>query len=362
MNLRIALISFSNNYDMQKYLYTLYNNLKEKAFTITIGSTKLIDNVDIDKHNFLIDVPNKPGIEFRTLNFSSLSRLIRIIKLHKINVVYYLSSHIWNIFLYPHLKRNNISILHSIHDPIPHPNEGKGLFIYNYNRLISKYTDLIILHSKNFKDLFCRKYNFPEKKVSILNLWHQWLDFNELKTDNTLLFFGRINPYKGVLTFKKIAQKVSNKIFIVGKVHKKIKQEVYELPRNFSHIKLIDRYVSEKEMNTFFDNAGLVLLPYKSATQSGVIIEAYRHSRPVVAFNTGAINEQIIDKKTGFLVHEGDVDGFVCAIDYYKKLDFSEKVAMCRNAWEFGKLKYSPSKAAENIVNISLKILSKKLA
>lgn len=60
-----------------------------------------------------------------------------------------------------------------------------------------------------------------------------------------------------------------------------------------------DYYVSDEEMKNYFVNCDWVILPYNSASQSGVIIDAYKYSRPVISFEVGAIVEQIIDGKSG---------------------------------------------------------------
>lgn len=58
-------------------------------------------------------------------------------------------------------------------------------------------------------------------------------------------------------------------------------------------------------MIDYFHGSDWSILPYTSATQSGVIVDSYRLSRPVIAFNVGAISEQIEGGVTGFLIEAG---------------------------------------------------------
>jgi glycosyltransferase involved in cell wall biosynthesis len=50
-----------------------------------------------------------------------------------------------------------------------------------------------------------------------------------------------------------------------------------------------------------------VVLPYSSATQSGVIPVAYWNACPVIVTRVGALEETVRDGETGFMVERGDV-------------------------------------------------------
>jgi len=49
-----------------------------------------------------------------------------------------------------------------------------------------------------------------------------------------------------------------------------------------------------------------VVLPYQSATQSGVIPVAYWNACPVIATSVGALWEVVRDDETGYIVERGD--------------------------------------------------------
>ena len=54
-------------------------------------------------------------------------------------------------------------------------------------------------------------------------------------------------------------------------------------------------------MNQYFCAANLVVLPYKSATQSGVVPIAHHFYIPVVVSNLGGLPEVVVDGETGFI-------------------------------------------------------------
>jgi glycosyltransferase involved in cell wall biosynthesis len=61
-------------------------------------------------------------------------------------------------------------------------------------------------------------------------------------------------------------------------------------------------YVANEHVGTFFSAADVLTLPYKSATQSGIIQIAYNFHRPVIATDVGGLGEVIVDEATGYLV------------------------------------------------------------
>ena len=70
---------------------------------------------------------------------------------------------------------------------------------------------------------------------------------------------------------------------------------------NQQNFEIINRRISEKEVDELFQKADCMILPYKDATQSGVIPIAFAYEVFVIASNVGAISELVEDKKTGLL-------------------------------------------------------------
>ena len=70
-------------------------------------------------------------------------------------------------------------------------------------------------------------------------------------------------------------------------------QDVVDQLAKEMNVKLNNDYVTDEEMRKAFINCDWVIVPYNSASQSGIIIDAYKYSRPVIAFVVGAISEQV---------------------------------------------------------------------
>jgi len=69
---------------------------------------------------------------------------------------------------------------------------------------------------------------------------------------------------------------------------------------------ILNRWIPDEERDELFRRAAVVVLPYVSASQSGVVSVAYNHAKPVVATNVGALPEAVRDGVTGFIVPPRD--------------------------------------------------------
>jgi glycosyltransferase involved in cell wall biosynthesis len=67
-------------------------------------------------------------------------------------------------------------------------------------------------------------------------------------------------------------------------------------------ISLHIRYISDVETPLFFSAADVCILPYISATQSGIIAIAHHFETPVIATNVGSLSEALYNGSAGMLI------------------------------------------------------------
>ncbi len=150
-------------------------------------------------------------------------------------------------------------------------------------------------------------------------------------TERVVLFFGRIRPTKGVddlIGAFSLAQKQrrsgqgqdsrSGHLLIVGSPTKSVDtRALADLARDAlaSRTVTLDfRYVPLDEVPSLVTAADVVVLPYRSATQSGILHAAFTGGRAVIATSVGGLAEDIDDGVSGLLVPPGDIDALARAI------------------------------------------------
>ena len=69
-----------------------------------------------------------------------------------------------------------------------------------------------------------------------------------------------------------------------------------------NRIHLINRFVSDSELPNIFCSADCLILPYKQASQSGVVATSTHYNTPIIATDTGDLRSSIVEGKTGALV------------------------------------------------------------
>ncbi len=137
----------------------------------------------------------------------------------------------------------------------------------------------------------------------------------------TVLFFGYIKPYKGLHTLLGSLPEVRKS---VGEILLIVAGECMESRRHYSkliselklqqEVRWFDGYVPEAAMPLYFSAADVVVLPYLSASSSGVLLCAYMFERPVVASAVGGNRELVEDGRTGMLVAPGDPKALASAL------------------------------------------------
>ncbi|MCS7228018.1 MAG: glycosyltransferase family 4 protein, partial [Endomicrobia bacterium] len=120
--------------------------------------------------------------------------------------------------------------------------------------------------------------------------------------------------------------------------------------------KVIDKYIPDEEVKNIFLDASIVVLPYRDATQSGVVGIAYAFARPVVATNVGGISELVVDGETGFLSKSNTNEEIAeLIVKLFKDRNLYKN--MCLNAYYFYRTKFSWDSIAKKVLQINKQIL-----
>jgi len=134
---------------------------------------------------------------------------------------------------------------------------------------------------------------------------------------HALLFFGRINEYKGLAVFVDAVIALRRQgipaVGIVAGRGADLEKHKDEMS-NTGYFDIRDRYIASKEIPRLFGEAGVVVLPYIEGTQSGVAAMAIGYGRPIVASAVGSLPELVRHGENGLLVPPQDVNALVSAL------------------------------------------------
>lgn len=140
-----------------------------------------------------------------------------------------------------------------------------------------------------------------------------------------LLFIGLIREYKGVDVLLHampaiIARDPEIKLVIAGEFYdgqEKYEKLIDEL-RLREHVIVRPKFVPAEEIGLYLAAADLNVLPYRHATQSGILVTAYAHGCPVLVTRVGGLAEVVDDGKSGFVVEGENPQAIADAVmNYY---------------------------------------------
>lgn len=164
--------------------------------------------------------------------------------------------------------------------------------------------------------------------------------------EEILLFFGFIRKYKGLTHLLRamtaiLEERPKIHLLVVGEFFEGDKADYMEMIAQSGipsgALTLVDGYLPDKEVEPYFAACDLVVLPYESATQSGIVQIAYGFEKPVVATAVGGLPEVVLDEKTGFVTPPLDDEALAQAVIRFfvehKAAEFQENIR--REAYKY---------------------------
>jgi D-inositol-3-phosphate glycosyltransferase len=149
--------------------------------------------------------------------------------------------------------------------------------------------------------------------------------------ERTILFFGNIAPYKGleylITAFQRILAEHDNyRLIIAGRPKNCEKywttiQEAIRVDVRRGRVLLRADYIPDDATEIYFKAADVFVLPYKYIYQSGVLFLGYSFGVPVLAADVGALKDEIVEGKTGFVFKPEDPVDLAKAIERYFSSD-----------------------------------------
>lgn len=139
-----------------------------------------------------------------------------------------------------------------------------------------------------------------------------------------VLFFGLIREYKGLDLLLKafdnsFFKESGIKLIVAGEFYSDIKkyEEIIREHNLQDSIIIHNKFIPDEEVSSYFSIADILVLPYKSATQSGVTQVGFYYNKPMLVTNVGGLGE-LIDENIGYVVNPTVNDLQNALLDFYK--------------------------------------------
>ncbi|MGE0645963.1 MAG: glycosyltransferase family 4 protein [Nitrospira sp.] len=206
-------------------------------------------------------------------------------------------------------------------------------------------SDHIFVHTEPMKAELVQEFGCRTSAITVIPFGinnavpHTSLTSSEAKArlgiqqdERTILFFGRITPYKGleylVDAFSKLrVQSASYRLIIAGRPDndskdycRAIQEQILSQDMSEQVLSRIE-FIPDSETELYFKAADVSVLPYRQIYQSGVLFLAYSFGLPVIAASVGGLPDEIIEGKTGYVCQPENADHLTMVIEQYFKSD-----------------------------------------
>jgi glycosyltransferase involved in cell wall biosynthesis len=231
-------------------------------------------------------------------------------------------------------------ILFICHNTVEHEsNQLKNLI----SRIILSSGDFFVVHSSEEKENLAKligrrkiikKIHHPTYSVFNTKTIPKEIAKKEIHLDGekVLLFFGFVRKYKGLKylleAMNLVKGKMDVKLLIAGEFwgDRDVYQKMIKDLKIEEDVMIRDMYIPNEEIPHYFYASDLVVLPYVSATGSGLVQLAFGFTKPVIASRVGALSEVVEDNMTGFLVTPKNPEELARAIERFYEEDFEKSM------------------------------------
>lgn len=184
-----------------------------------------------------------------------------------------------------------------------------------------KYFNYITFFSENERGKFLANFNSFENRSCVIKFGlFETFKYFPLKNDQFskispgyFLYVGYIRPYKGVdflLEAIKNNIKLDDiKFVIAGKDEMKLMNS-----NNLPNVIFINRFLNDSEIATLVNNSIAIILPYQSASQSGLPNVAFSFKKPIINSRIDGLNEYLIDNYNSVSFEVNNEEELVVAI------------------------------------------------
>ncbi len=270
-----------------------------------------------------------------------------------------LPSYDWRLF---HAFAQEVPLVLTIHDPAVRLQQVARLADMQPMSLIA---DRIIVHSERNRAMLLERVEVPPERIAVVGIGTPEQPKNPPtqaeararlgvpKSARVVLFFGLIKVYKGLMTLIDAmaavrAQVADAHLLIAGQSEEPLAPYLDALSAHglsdcaTTHF----GFVPSDAVADYFAAADVVCLPYREASQSAVLFDAYRYGKAVVVTRVGGLPEVVEAGGNGFVVPPDDAPALAEALTHLLA-DPARSAAFGRRSLELARTRYSWTRSAE---------------
>ena len=347
---RVALLTAGQD---RPYAFGLAMSLSARGVCLDVIGSDAVDSPEMHT------TPNMTFFNLRgsrSRDVGILTRMLRVLGYYARLIGYSVTSkakifHIlWNnkfehfdrTVLMMYYKLCGKKIVLTAHNVNIHRRDGTDSALNRFTLWVQyRLADHIFVHTSKMKAELVSDFSIPEEAITIIshpinNAFpetpisaagaRQRLGIGQ--ASNTILFFGRIGPYKGLDYLVSAFQLLSTKrpdcqLIIAGEPKGGAQDHLREVQKAIDNSGCQDRiirrieFIPDEDIELYFKAADVLVLPYREIFQSGVLFLGYTFGTPVVAADVGSFKEDVISGQTGFLCRPNDSAALAEALDSY---------------------------------------------
>ena len=273
-------------------------------------------------------------------------------------------------FFWRKIKKYTKKLIFTAHDVLPHDMSAGRI---KWNRILYNIPDTIVVHGEYCKDelrkfypdvktkVYIQKHGVFEKKDTYVNedMREKHLPLLEaVEEGKTIIsFIGQICDYKGLDLLADAWKRIDCEnlfLLVAGRTMndfsyqmEKIKQEL----SGFRNCYIYNDRFSDEEENLFYGSSDVIILPYKTASMSGVIFSAAQYEKTVLSTKAGCLGEYLNDVKDCTYTCEPTSESIFRSLVLISKESKSQLIDMGRLFSEYIYRCYSWEKIIKSLIS-----------
>lgn len=249
------------------------------------------------------------------------------------------------IFVHLILRALASRYIYTAHNVLPHARPDSQWFRLVY-RLIYRVPHVILVNTPLAAQQLIEEFGVARHRVVITSIGlNEEIPLTDLTreaarqrlglhpTEKVVLFFGKIEPYKGldllIEAFEQTSLPDATLVIAGAFPQPAYRDAITSTLRRCGardRIRLVDRDIPNDDVEGYFKSGDVLVLPYRKIYQSGVIFLAMRFGIPVIATPVGSLRDYI-EGDMGIITEGTDAAAVAAAIQRF----FDQPQLFCRD-------------------------------